>query len=578
MYIDVVPNRNSPPAVLLRESFRVDGKIVKRTVANLSGLEPAVIESIRAALKGGSVSVPLETAFDVTRSIPHGHVAAVLATIRNNGLDRILSSRPSSKREIVIAMLVARIIHPVSKLATATAFSGNTTLSSIPEELGIGEVDENDLYDAMDWLLTRQHDIETSFAQRHLQDGCLVLYDVSSSYFEGTKCPLARHGHSRDGKKELLQIVYGVLTNADGCPVAIEVFSGNTADPSTVPAQIRKLQQRFGLSQIVFVGDRGMITSARIREDFLDTDGIDWITALRAPDIQDLVHRGLFQPSLFDDMDLAEITDPERPRERLVICRNHQLAAERRRKRDELLAATERELRKIVRATQRERCPLRGEAKIGQRFGVIANRWKMAKHFRFEIRSDHFSFRRDEQKIALERSLDGFYIVRTSIPLEKMDAPDVVRSYKRLSRVERAFRCLKSVDLRIRPIHHTREDRVRAHVFLCFLAYHVEWHMRQCLKPLIFAEEFEEQARIETGSVVQAARRSSATMAKIQSRESIEDGLTLQTFHGLLDSLGTITKNTILPTGKSGKTFEKVTSPNKVQAKALSLLGVRSLV
>ncbi|MFZ2958945.1 MAG: IS1634 family transposase [Candidatus Ozemobacteraceae bacterium] len=575
MYIETIPNRNSPPAILLRESFREDGKVKKRTIANLSHLETHIVENLQRALKGGSISLPLQEAFSIIQSVPHGHVAAVYGTIRNLDLDRLLGSGANANRNLSLALIISRIIHPASKLATSISFAGDSILSTIPAELGLGNIDENDLYEAMDWLLLQQSRIEDSLADKHLHDGCLILYDTSSSYFEGKKCPLAKLGHSKDDKKGLLQIVYGFLTNAEGCPIAVEVFEGNTGDPTTLPSQLRKVQQRFGLKNVVVIGDRGTITSARLREDFISTDGIDWITALRAPAIQDLRDRKLLQPHLFDERDLGCISDPELRGERLVVCRNKQLAEERRRKREELLQATEKNLEKLTKATQRKNRPLRGEAKIGQRLGRFLNARKMGKHFICTITPDCFSYRRNEANIASEASLDGFYVIRTSVSEEKMLPEEVVAAYKSLSHVERAFRSLKGIDLQIRPIHHWKPDRVRAHVFLCVLAYYVEWHMRKDLKPLMYADEYPALAKEERESPVQSAKRSSKSQIKVQSGETEKDGLPLQSFMGLIANLGTIAKNTVQPKGEDGRSFEMLTTPSHLQAKALQLLKVK---
>jgi hypothetical protein len=471
MYIEAVPNRNSPPAILLRESFRHEGKVRKRTLCNLSDWSPAHIEGLRGVLKGGTVIPAEQDAFTVTRSLPHGHVAAALGTARKIGLDRILDPDDTRCRDLILALLIGRILDPVSKLAAARALSPATASSSLGEVLGLGAVDDDALYAALDWLLERQAAIETALAKRHLINGTLVLYDVSSSYMEGRCCPLARRGYNRDGKTGTLQIVYGLLCAPDGCPVAIEVFDGNTADPTTLALQIDKLKQRFGLAHVVLVGDRGLITQARITED-VTSAGLDWITALRAPAIKDLLNSGALQLSLFDQRDMASITSPDFPGERLVVCRNPDLAAERSRKREDLLMATETELARIRARVERKRDPLRGTAEIALAVGAVLNTYKMKKHFDLTITDAAFSFARRTAEIAAEAATDGLYVVRTSLPAATLGDADTVRSYKSLARVERAFRCIKTIDLHVRPVYHWLEDRVRAHVLLCMLAYY----------------------------------------------------------------------------------------------------------
>ena len=471
MYIEAVPNRNSPPAILLRESYREAGKVRKRTLCNLSDWAPAHIEGLRGVLKGGTVIAPDRDAFTVTRSLPHGHVAAVLGMIRKIGLDTIIGPEGNRCRDLVLAMIAARIVDPGSKLATARALSPETATSSLGTLLNLGEADEDELYTSLDWLGERQSAIETALARRHLRHGTLVLYDLSSSYMEGSCCPLAHRGYSRDGRRGTLQIVYGLLCAADGCPVAIEVFDGNTGDPKTLAAQITKLKQHFGLDRVVLVGDRGMITEARLTED-VKTAGLDWITALRAPAIKELMQGGLLQLSLFDERDMASITSPDFPGERLIVCRNRELAARRAHKREELLAATERHLARIQTATMRPRQPLRGTANIALAIGGVIDKHNMRKHFDLTIAETSFGFARKTDAIEAEAATDGIYIVRTNLAPEVMDDPTAVRSYKSLSRVERAFRSIKTVDLQVRPVRHWLEGRVRAHVFLCMLAYY----------------------------------------------------------------------------------------------------------
>jgi transposase len=572
MYIEAVPNRNSPPAILLRESYRHEGKVRKRTLCNLSDWSPAHVEGLRGVLKGGTVIAAEHDAITVTRSLPHGHVAAALGTARKIGLDRILGPDGNRCRDLVLALLIGRILDPVSKLAAARTLSPATASSSLGEALGLGEVDDAELYAALDWLLRRQSAIETALARRHLQNGTLVLYDVSSSYMEGRCCPLAKRGYSRDGKKGSLQIVYGLLCAPDGCPVAIEVFDGNTGDPTTLAPQVDKLKQRFGLSHVVLVGDRGMITEARLTED-IKAAGLDWITALRGPAIKDLVNTGALQLTLFDQRDMASITSPDFPGERLVVCRNPDLATERSRKREELLAATEKDLTRIKTAVERKRNPLHGIAAIALAVGAVLNTHKMKKHFDLNITDDAFSFARRTTEIAAEAATDGLYIVRTSLPAETLGDADTVRSYKSLARVERAFRCIKTVDLNVRPVYHWLEDRVRAHVLLCMLAYYLEWHMRQCLAPMLFDDTYKEEAEALRSSVVAPAQRSKAALKK-QTTGMTPDGLPVHSFHTLLVDLATMARNTISTAINPLYPLTVVTRPTPVQQKAFDLLGL----
>jgi Transposase DDE domain len=572
MYIEAVPNRNSPPAILLRESYRAGGKVRKRTLCNLSGWSPAHVEGLRGVLKGGTVIPAEHDAFTVTRSLPHGHVAAALGTARKIGLERILGPDGNRCRDLVLAMLVGRVLDPVSKLATARTLSPATASSSLGEALGLGEVSDAELYAALDWLLERQAAIETALAGRHLQNGTLVLYDVSSSYLEGRCCPLAKRGYQRDGKKGMLQIVYGLLCAPDGCPVAIEVFEGNTGDPSTLAPQIDKLKQRFGLTHVVLVGDRGMITEARITED-VKTAGLDWITALRGPAIKDLLDSGILQLTLFDTRDMASITAPDFPGERLVVCRNPDLAAERGRKREELLATTEKDLAAIKARVERRRDPLRGTAEIALAVGAVLNTHKMKKHFDLTITDDAFSFARKAAEIAAEAATDGLYVVRTSLSEATLGDADTVRSYKSLSRVEQAFRCIKTVDLNVRPVYHWLEGRVRAHVFLCMLAYYLEWHMRRCLAPMLFDDIDKDEAEALRSSVVAQAQRSKAAVRK-QTTGMTPDGLPVHSFRTLLADLATLARNTIVTAINPNYPLIVVTRPTPVQQKALDLLSL----
>jgi hypothetical protein len=570
MYIESVPNRGSPPAILLRESFRDNGRVGKRTLANLSAWPTALVEGFRTLLKGG-VAVAAD-GIRIRRALPHGHAAAVLGTIRAIGLDRLLG-RPTDKRlaPLAIALIASRLVSPASKLATARDLAADTACSSLGRLLELGAVDETELYRALDWLGARQGAIETALARRHLKDGALVLYDVSSSWLEGRCCELARFGYSRDGKKGKLQIVYGLLCAADGCPVAVEVFEGNTADPMTLSAQIDKLKARFGLSRVVLVGDRGMITSARIRDE-LKPAGLDWITALRAPQIRALLDTGAFQLSLFDERDLAEITAPEFPGERLVVCKNPLLAEERARKREDLLQATEAALGKLA---DRIACGTgpRGQDKIARAVGRIENRYKLAKLFDIAVGEDGFTFARNHARIAAEARLDGFYVIRTSVVDKTLAASDVVGAYKGLARVERAFRSLKTVDLHIRPIHHWLAPRVRAHVFLCMLACHVEWHMRERLKPMLFDDDDPTAAARERASIVAPAQPSPAALRKRASKLTA-DGGPVHSFQSLLRDLATCTLNEMTTTLNEAYSFTLVATPTPIQAQAFALLAV----
>jgi len=576
MYVATVPNRNSPPALLLRESFRENGKVKSRTIANISHLRSQQIEALRLALAGSlpTSGTALPDSFQISRSLPHGHAAAVLGCLRNLKLDAILDSAPSRQRDLVVAMIVARILDPASKLATARGLHSDTLSSSLGDLLGLDSANESELYDAMDWLLPRQAQIEQELAKRQLSGGGLVLYDLTSTYFEGRHCPLGKLGHSRDDKSGKAQIVFGLLTNAQGCPVAVEVFEGNTGDPKTVASQIDKLRTRFGLQDVVLVGDRGMITSARIREDLHTSHGIQWISALRATQIQKLAKDGCLQMSLFDQTDLVEIAHPSFPGERLIACYNPLLAEERARKRPDLLAATEKQLAKIAAATQRVRRPLRGKHNIGVRAGKILNRYKMGKHFQLRIEEDSFHYERKTANIEREQNLDGIYVIRTSVKQEALSSQQVVASYKSLSGVERAFRSLKTVDLHVRPIHHRLPDRVRAHIFLCMLAYYVEWHMRQLLAPLLFDDDDKPQAQAARTSIVAPATRSSSAKRKARSRLTA-DGLKVHSFQTLLADLATIAKNRIQPTDKVTVAFDMLTRPTALQERALELLSVK---
>ncbi len=574
MYIESVPNRTSPPAILLRESYREQGKVNKRTLANLTDWPPDLVEGLRVLLKGGVAVESPDQVFEIVRSLPHGHVAAVLSVARQLGLPRLLGSRNCRELDLCLAMIVERIINPQSKLATARGLDPETMTSTLAQLLDLGAADEDDLYAALDWLGDRQEKIENKLAAKHLSAESLVLYDLTSTYFEGRCCPLGRMGYSRDGKSGKLQVVFGLLCTAEGCPVAVEVFAGNTSDPATFSAQVQKVRERFKIQRIVWVGDRGMITQARIDEDLSSQSGVDWITALRAPQIRTLVEAGALQLSLFDDTDLAEISSDQFPGERLIACRNPFLAQERARKRQELLEATERELDKVVQATRRERNPLTGAAEIGERVGKVINRYHMAKHFDRQITDSSFTYSRKADSIAQEAALDGIYIIRTSLPVEALDAHDTVRAYKSLSRVERAFRSIKTVDLKVRPIHHRLPQRVRAHIFLCMLAYYVEWHMRRSLAPLLFDDQYPERGETLRDSVVAPAQRSPEAKSKAATKTN-QDGIPVHSFRTLLEDLKTIVCNTLQFSVPNAPATTMVTRPTPVQAQALELLNAK---
>ena len=565
-------------AHLLRRTFRQDGKVKHETVGNISHLPEPVIELVRRALSGGvdfsaDSGVPGGTGdeFSILRTLPHGHVAAVLGTLRKIGVENVLASRPCEERTLVVAMIAARVIDPCSKLATARSMHAETASTSLGSELGLDRVTENDLYGAMDWLVERQARIERKLAKKHLHDGTLVLYDVSSSFYTGSHCPLAEFGYNRDGKNGYKQIVYGLLCSKDGCPIAIEVFEGNTSDPGTLSSQVTKLRDRFGLKRLVLVGDRGMITSKRIDEDLKEVEGLDWITALRADSIKKLATQGVVQSTLFDERDLAEVTSDDYPGERLILCRNPLLAEERSRKRQDLLKATEKKLDEVVQATQRSKRKLKGKVKISLRVDRVINRYKVGKHFEIDVHEDRFTYRRKQEKIDAEAALDGIYIIRTSVPAEDLDADSTVQTYKDLAKVERAFRSLKTIDLKVRPIHHRLEDRVRAHVFLCMLAYYVEWHMRTLLAPILFDDDDHEAAKAARASVVAPAQRSAKAKLKDATKRT-EDDKPVHSFRTLLKDLATLAKNHVR-TGAQHE-FDVLTQKTDLQNTAFELLGV----
>jgi hypothetical protein len=564
MYITRVPNRNSPPAVLLRESYREDGKVKTRTLANLSKLPAESIEVLRRSLQGEALVSP-RNAFEVIASPHHGHVEAVLQAMRRLGFAELIASRPSRQRDLVVAMVVARILEPHSKLAT-TRWWHTTTLPSL---LAVGDADEDELYQALDWLLERQERIEDKLAARHLERDALALYDLSSSYFEGVTCPLAALGHNRDGKKGKLQVNYGLLTNRQGIPVSVSVFKGNTADPKTLLPEVAKVQGRFGLERFVLVGDRGMITQKQV-DALREIEGVDWIAALRPEAIRKLIASGALQMGLFDERNLFELTHPEFPDERLMACRNPELARRRAAKRVSLIEATTEELEKVRGMVQRGR--LRGADAIGVRVGKVINKYKVAKHFTLEIAERSFEFQVNDQQVVAEAALDGIYVVRTSLSAQRMDAEETVRSYKLLSQVERAFRSFKSIDLHVRPIHHRLEARVRSHILLCMLAYYVQWHMLEAWRALLFCDE-DQQAK-DTRDPVEPATRSAAALHKVQTR-TLEDGAETHSFRTLLKSLSTIVRNVCrLPeSGHDAPTFEVVTTPDPRQQRAYALLN-----
>ena len=572
MYVVRVPNRGSPPAILLRESYREAGKVKNRTLANLSSWPEAKVEALARALKGQPPpAAPLDEAFEITRSLPHGHVAAVLGTARRLGLEELIDPVPSRHRDLVTALAVAQVIAPDSKLAIARGLREETAASSLGEVLHLGSCDEDDLYAAMDYLQARQDAIQDALAARHLAGGTVVLYDVSSAAFEGRTCPLGAIGHPKDGVRGRLQIVYGLLTSKDGIPVAIEVFAGNTGDPTTVASQVDRLKDRFGLDKVVLAGDRGMLTAARLREDVAPAH-LDWITALRAPQVKALVRDGDLQLTLFDTQDLAEITSPDFPGERLVACKNPFGEAERARKRESLLAATEADLAKIAAACARARRPLRGQDTIAVRADRVLRRRKVARHFTVEITNDSIRYTRDQDSIAAEAKLDGIYVVRTSIGPGHLGSSEVVSSYKALAQVERAFRAFNT-DLDIRPIRHRTEDRVRAHVFLRMLSYYISWHLQARLAPLLFTDDDKQAASAARTSPVAPAARSPRALAKAATKQTPGD-LPVHSFGTLLADLGTICLNTIAPADPALPGFRLVTTPTPLQRQAFELLGV----
>lgn len=573
MYIESVPNRDSPPAILLRESYREGGKVRKRTLANLSCLSTEVIEGLKVLMRGGVAVPSAESVFVVERSLPHGHVAAVLGAARGSGSSTWFGSAPADLRPVLQALLVARVIEPASKLATHRMLHDDTATSSLGRVLGVGQCSADDLYRALDWLHEAQPAIERRLARAHLAGSTLVLYDLTSTWLTGRCCELAARGHSRDGKRDDPQIVFGLVCGAAGCPIAVEVFKGNTADPATLAAQVSKLKERFGIRQIAWVGDRGMLTSARI-EQVLKPQGMDWVSSLRAPQIAQLAtEHGPLQPSLFDERNLLELTSQHFPDERLVVCRNPLLAEERARKRLELLAATEADLAKIAAATQRARRPLRGEQAIALRVGRVIERFHMAKHLTLTITDTTLAWTRKDEAIRAEAALDGLYVIRTSLSKDTLDANATVAAYKSLAHVERAFRSMKTVDLNVRPVFLYSEQRVRAHVFLCMLAYYVQWHMRQRLKPMLFDDEDLDEASASRASPVAKAVRSEHAKAKDASKQA-DDGLPLHSFGTLLKDLATLTYNITHTALNPAAKIVLTSRPTSLQDKAFKLLGL----
>jgi len=570
MYVARIPNRGSPPAILLRESYRQGGKVKNRTLANLSHWPEPKVDALAQTLKGLPPKLDLSQAFEITRSLPHGHVAAVLGTARRLGVEELIDATPSRTRDLVTAMLVAQVIDPGSKLAVARGLRAETATSSLGRLLGVASCDEDDLYAAMDWVLERKEVIENALAARHLVNGTLVLYDVSSAAFEGRTCPLGAIGHPRDGVKGRLQIVYGLLCSPAGIPIAIEVFEGNTADPNTLAAQITKIKTRFGLSRVCLVGDRGMLTHARIRDE-VRPGQLDWISALRAPQIKALVEEGALQLSLFDTQDLFEISSPEFPGERLVCCHNPALAEKRARKRQDLLAATEKELTPIAAATGRAKRALRGKDKIALRVGKVINHYKMAKHFTLTITDASFTFTRNTEAIAAEAALDGIYVLRTSLPEHTLGRDDVVLRYKNLADVERFFRTLNS-ELDVRPIRHRLADRVRAHMFLRMLSYYISWHMKAALAPILFVDNDKPAAAAKRANPVAAAQRSDQALTKAARKRTPED-TPVHSFTSLLADLATLCANQIQPADDM-PAFTMPTSPTPLQRRAFELLDL----
>ncbi|OPF15943.1 tail length tape measure protein [Microcystis aeruginosa KW] len=572
MYIEKVPNRNSPPAVLLRESYREGDQVKKRTLANLSKLPDDIIDNLKLALKGATLSMNegIPNHFEVIRSLPHGHVMAILETIKKLGLDKIISEKSSRIRNLVVAMIVARIINPKSKLATARGFNSETCSQSLGQLLDLEKADEDELYNALDWLLEKQDKIEKHLALKHLESGTLVLYDVTSTYLEGNGCELGKYGYNRDKKKGKTQIVFGLLCSAKGCPIAVEVFEGNTSDGATLSGQIEKVRKGWGIENVVWVSDRGIFTNSKIKELVKPLEGLDYITGLTKPQIRKLAEVEVIQLGLFDQVNLVEFESEDYPDERLIACRNPFIAQKNQLQREALLEAVEKELDLIVQATQREKRALKGQDKIALRVGKVLNQFKVNKYYNLEITEEGFSYQRKLELIAQETALDGVYVLRTSLESTLMDAATTVKAYKSLSQVEEAFRCYKSIDLKVRPIYHYKGDRVKAHIFLCMLAYYVEWHLKQSLAPLLFEDEEIDDSSVD---VIKANRSESAQSKERKKRN--QENFPVHSFRTLLEDLGTICLNTVECTIREGSyRFSKITRPTQLQQKALDLLGV----
>ena len=572
MYIEKVPNRNSPPAVLLRESYREGDQVKKRTLANLSKLPDDIIDNLKLALKGATLSMTegIPNHFEVIRSLPHGHVMAILETIKKLGLDKIISEKSSRIRNLVVAMIVARIINPKSKLATARGFNSETCSQSLGQLLDLEKADEDELYNALDWLLEKQEKIEKHLAIKHLESGTLVLYDVTSTYLEGNGCELGKYGYNRDKKKGKTQIVFGLLCSAKGCPIAVEVFEGNTSDGATLSGQIEKVRKGWGIENVVWVSDRGIFTNSKINELVKPIEGLDYITGLTKPQIRKLAEVEVIQLGLFEQVNLVEFESEDYPDERLIACRNPFIAQKNQLQREALLEAVEKELDLIVQATQREKRALKGQDKIALRVGKVLNQFKVNKYYNLEITEEGFSYQRKLELIAQETALDGVYVLRTSLESTLMDAATTVKAYKSLSQVEEAFRCYKSIDLKVRPIYHYKGDRVKAHIFLCMLAYYVEWHLKQCLAPLLFEDEEIDDSSL---NVIKASRSESVQSKERKKRN--QENLPVHSFRTLLEDLGTICLNTVECTIREGSyRFSKITRPTQLQQKALDLWGV----
>ncbi|UZO77220.1 IS1634 family transposase [Microcystis aeruginosa str. Chao 1910] len=572
MYIEKVPNRNSPPAVLLRESYREGDQVKKRTLANLSKLPDDIIDNLKLALKGATLSMNegIPNHFEVIRSLPHGHVMAILETIKKLGLDKIISEKSSRIRNLVVAMIVARIINPKSKLATARGFNSETCSQSLGQLLDLEKADEDELYNALDWLLEKQEKIEKHLAIKHLESGTLVLYDVTSTYPEVNGCELGKYGYNRDKKKGKTQIVFGLLCSAKGCPIAVEVFEGNTSDGATLSGQIEKVRKGWGIENVVWVSDRGILTNSKIKELVKPIEGLDYITGLTKPQIRKLAEVEVIQLGLFEQVNLVEFESEDYPDERLIACRNPLIAQKNQLQREALLEAVEKELDLIVQATQREKRALKGQDKIALRVGKVLNQFKVNKYYNLEITEEGFSYQRQLELIAQETALDGVYVLRTSLESTLMDAATTVKAYKSLSQVEEAFRCYKSIDLKVRPIYHYKGDRVKAHIFLCMLAYYVEWHLKQSLAPLLFEDEEIDDSSL---NVIKASRSESAQSKERKKRN--QENFPVHSFRTLLEDLGTICLNTVECTIREGSyRFSKITRPTQLQQKALDLLGV----